>query len=379
MRFTVGLLLALCATGLCAGAAAESSLSFDARGAKSRPVSKVVTLLKDMLKQLEKEMEEDEAIYDQIACWCTTNDKEKTKSIADAEAKIKDLTNTIEELTATSNRLNAEIENLKEEIAKLQEALAQAKAMREKELAEFNENEKDMLEAIAALKAAIEVLAKHHTSLIQVSDSRVSGVAATLQYQLKRHSDLLEGVLSHMQRRIVASFIQQPLTKSYNPQSGQIFGILQQMKETFETNLAEMQKEAEIAAAEDSIEKKTIELADTDEKLAMAKQDLEDTTATLSADQKYLIALKEKCSLTDKEWEERQKTRQLEMEAVYKAIAILSSDDAMDTFSSTFSFVQIRQTVGRKEERGQAAHILETAAHKFQNPRLSALAVTVKN
>ena len=29
-----------------------SSLSFDADGAKNRPVSKVVTLLKDMLKQL---------------------------------------------------------------------------------------------------------------------------------------------------------------------------------------------------------------------------------------------------------------------------------------------------------------------------------------
>ena len=32
-----------------------SSLSFDAEAAKNRPVSKVITLLKDMLKQLEKE------------------------------------------------------------------------------------------------------------------------------------------------------------------------------------------------------------------------------------------------------------------------------------------------------------------------------------
>merc|ERR1719214_2085 len=135
--------IALAMLGLATGESVDSQLSFDAKGAKSRPVSKVVTLLKDMLKQLEKEAEEDEAIYDAMVCWCTTNDKEKTKAIADAEAKIKDLTNTIEELTATSNRLNAEIENLKEEIAKLEEALAQAKAMREKELAEFNENEKD--------------------------------------------------------------------------------------------------------------------------------------------------------------------------------------------------------------------------------------------
>merc|ERR1719449_378728 len=81
-----------------------STLTFDTEAAKNRPVSKVITLLKDMLKQLEKEAEEDEEIYDKMACWCETNDKEKTKSIADAEARISDLTTKIEELTANSAR-----------------------------------------------------------------------------------------------------------------------------------------------------------------------------------------------------------------------------------------------------------------------------------
>ena len=52
---------------------AVSELTFDIAAAKNRPVSKVITLLKDMLKQLEKEGEEDEEIYDQLACWCETN------------------------------------------------------------------------------------------------------------------------------------------------------------------------------------------------------------------------------------------------------------------------------------------------------------------
>merc|ERR1719337_502269 len=86
-------------------------LSFDVAAAKNRPVSKVIALLKDMLKQLEKEAQEDEDIYDKVACWCETNDKEKTKAIADAEVKISDLTVRIEELTATSSRLNTEIKN----------------------------------------------------------------------------------------------------------------------------------------------------------------------------------------------------------------------------------------------------------------------------
>ena len=55
-----------------------NGLSFDTNAAKNRPVSKVITLLKDMKAQLEKEAEDDQEIYDKMACWCTTNDKDKT-------------------------------------------------------------------------------------------------------------------------------------------------------------------------------------------------------------------------------------------------------------------------------------------------------------
>merc|ERR1719221_1751842 len=84
-----------------------------------------------MLKQLEKEAEEDEEIYDKMACWCETNDKEKTKAIADAEARISDLTTKIEELTANSARLNTEIKNLEKEVAENQNALDKATAIRQ--------------------------------------------------------------------------------------------------------------------------------------------------------------------------------------------------------------------------------------------------------
>merc|ERR1719214_496903 len=132
---------------------------------KNRPVTKVINLLKDMQAQLEKEAKEDEEVYEKVACWCETNDKEKTAAIAEAEARITDLTSTIEEHTATSSRLNTEIKNLEAEIAKNTEALEKATAIRQKELAEFNAEEKDMLQSIGALKSAVTVLSKHHSSL----------------------------------------------------------------------------------------------------------------------------------------------------------------------------------------------------------------------
>jgi len=374
-----------------------SSLSFDAAAAKNRPVSKVITLLKDMLKQLEKEAEEDEEIYDKMACWCETNDKEKTKSIAEAEARISDLTTKIEELTANSARLGTEIKNLEKEVAANQAALDAATAIRQKQLAEFNAEEKDLLESISALKAAVVVLSKHHPNgLLQT--------AATLQHEMQRHSAMLQGVLTHADHRVIDSFVQAPedyfdatptFKQAYAPQSGQIFGILKQMKETFESNLSASQKEEmsnqkayedlkaakedEIAAGQAQIDTKTQELADTDQKCAQAKEDIEDTRNSLSADEQFLMMLKEKCQMTDQEWEERQKTRQNEMQAVSGALAVLSSDDAHDLFTRTFNPALLEQhSEAHSQRRSQASKLLSAVARKLRSPRLAALAAQVR-
>jgi len=399
------MMLRVCGLALLGLPGFGTGLSFDVAAAKNRPVSKVITLLKDMSKQLEKEAEEDEEIYDKMACWCETNDKEKTKSIAEAEARIEQLTEKIEELTANSARLNTEIKNLEREVAQNQDALAKATALREKQLAEFNAEEKDLLESISALKAAITVLSKHHgDSLLQVPRSHVMGVAATLQHELHQHASLLQGVLTPSERRAAASFVQSPqdyfdasptFKQSYAPQSGEIFGILRQMRETFESNLSASQKEemanqkaytdlkaakeAEIAAGQAQIDSKTQELADTDEKNAQAKIDVEDTKKSLSADEQFLMMLKEKCQMTDKEWEERQKTRQLEMEAVSKALAVLSGDDAHDLFTKTFNPAFVQEAAAEVSKRRAAASaVLSRMAQKVQNPKLATLAYRVK-
>merc|ERR1719454_1107014 len=358
-----------------------------------------------MIAQLEKEAAEDEDVYDKIACWCETNDKAKTKAIAEAEARISDLTAKIEELTANSARLGTEIKNLEKEVAANQEALDQATSIRQKQLAEFNAEEKDLLESISALKAAIVVLSKHHGgSLLQIPRSHMSGVAASLQHELEKHSALLDGVLSRSQRNVMSSFIQAPqdyfdaaptFKQSYAPQSGEIFGILKQMKETFDTNLASSQKEEmanqkayedlkaakeeEIAAGQAQIDTKTQELADTDEKLAQSKQDIDDTRASLAADEELLAMLKEKCQMTDQEWEERQKTRQLEMEACSKALAVLSGDEAHDTFTRTFNPALLQTAAAvHSLQRDAASKVLSAVAHKLQSPRLATLAVQVR-
>merc|ERR1712079_246712 len=76
-------------------------------------------------------------------------------------------------------------------------------------------------------------------------------------------------------------------------------------------------------------------------------------------------------------WEERQKTRQLEMEAVSKALAVLSGDDAHDLFTRTFNpaFLQVDRQDSR---RAQASKLLSDVAKRLNNPKLSNLAYRVR-
>merc|ERR1719498_1260462 len=130
------------------------------------------------------------------------------------------------------------------------------------------------------------------------------------------------------------ALVQQPAGagQSYAPQSGQIFGILKQMKEEFEANLADSQQSEETGAAEFAELKKaktneinagTAQVKEKKEQLAQDKEDRELTREALASDTKFLSDLKLRCQQTDKDWELRTKTRNEEIAAISETIKIL--------------------------------------------------------
>merc|ERR1719395_339654 len=149
---------------------------------------------------------------------------------------------------------------------------------------------------------------------------------------MRKHKAVFGDMFTAEQLHTIKRFSKSPdnFLQADAPASGEIFGILKQMKETFETNLGASQKEEmtnqkayedlkaakeeEIAAGQSLLDTKTVELGTVDEKNAMSKEDLDDTQNTLAADQEFLAALKEKCAELDAEYEERTKTRQAEYE-----------------------------------------------------------------
>jgi len=347
------------------------------------PVSKIVKLLKDMQTRLTEEAKTDEEIYEKMSCFCEVTEKEKKASIAAAEATIDESTAAIEENSALSAQLKTEIENLKAEMEKAEDAIQDATGLREEEKAAFEEENKELLETIAALTQALEVLGKHQ-SLLEVRRQLQS---------LKRIKSL------EMQR--IAALAQAPTqsAKSYNSRSGEIFGILSQMKETFEQNhnktLTEeasaqamfedlvAEKKHGIEVARERKNTKVMELSEAEVALVNAKHELKDARETLSADQKFLVDLMEKCAVTEKEYKERKESRQEEIVAIGEALGILTGDEARDLFTSSLGFTQLaakkaEAKEGERAVRTQLVNALKAAAKKSGSAQIAMLAVSAK-
>eukprot|EP00747_Dinoflagellata_sp_TGD_P130797 gnl/TRDRNA2_/TRDRNA2_174877_c1_seq7.p1 gnl/TRDRNA2_/TRDRNA2_174877_c1~~gnl/TRDRNA2_/TRDRNA2_174877_c1_seq7.p1 ORF type:complete len:763 (+),score=281.47 gnl/TRDRNA2_/TRDRNA2_174877_c1_seq7:66-2354(+) len=277
-----------------AGAPAESK-----KVAYQSPIKRVIGLLEKMKSELEAEAANESEMYDKMVCWCETNEKEKTKAIADAEAKDKELVAEIATRAARYGVLSTEIANMKEQIAEDTAALKEATQLREKEAAEFMQQEKETVQALTNVKNAVRVLSKHNSASFLQEDSPVLGSLKSAlrdaydKYELllgdkplrnekvamlqtTANSNLFDStlldalntpqskvdtvplkfaskILEKYSAQTSGAFLQQPATAkegSYQGQSGAIFGIMKTMQEEFETNLANSQAEEKKAASD---------------------------------------------------------------------------------------------------------------------------------
>jgi len=390
---------------LLAPASAVTALAKDEElSLKTRPIMKVVRMLEDMKEELNKDLEDDKAVHEMLDCWCNTNEKEKTKAIELGTARVNELEAMLGETVAKIGELKSKRKSTQEDQYRDQAALDEAEELRMKENKEFHGTETDLLEAIDATKNAIIVLSKHNPELAQIKAvARMLQAARVPQLMLKAGAfnsikaqelkDFLTGAVTGE-----SSFLQRApglAGQSYQPQSGQIFGILKQMKEDFETDLSAEQKAeqksvsefkglkesklAEIDTAQKAIVQYDQDLAALAEKNAQGLKELEDVEDQLGMDTEFLETLQAKCANTDEEFEKRVKDRLTEIAAVEDTIKILNSDDAFANFDKTVnSFIQVSSTSQEKALRARAVDVLRKAAAEFNQPKLALIAISAQ-
>merc|ERR1719305_1579899 len=185
--------------------------------------------------------------------------------------------------------------------------------------------------------------------------------------------------MNSVDREMLASFLSQSNGAAYAPQSGEIIGILKQMKDEMAADLAdakaaeekaiadfkglEKAKTKEIELATKALEEKMTRVANFGVEVATMINDLEDAKEGLEEDKKFLADLAKNCASKKKEWALYQKTMATELLALADTIKLLNDDDALELFKKTLpsgaSFLQLQ--VSAKEVRGRALATLAAA------------------
>merc|ERR1719197_2097738 len=179
-----------------------------------------------------------------------------------------------------------------------------------------------------------------------------------------------------MDREMLTAFLTQGQgqTSDYAPASGAITGILKQMSDTMEANLATATSEEnaaikdfdalmaaktkEINALTKEIESKTARIGELGVELVTLKEDLDDTTKSLMEDEAFLKDMEKNCKTKEDEWAARQKIRAEELVAIADTIKILNDDDALELFKKTLptpSLLQLRSGSRTTKQRAVAA------------------------
>merc|ERR1719191_1098580 len=357
-----------------------------------------------MQTELQKELDDDKAVYEILSCWCDKNEQEKTKAIELGEDKISALESEIAMAIAKIQELKETLKQAKDSINKDFDAVQESASMRMKENKEFHGEETDLIEAIKACEQAIVVLSKHNPSMTQLSavGRSLEGVA---------HSMMIPKMLNSVQAAALKMFVKEVghpdsflgtntlAVPGYESGSGQILGILKQMKEEFESNLAEARKleaknvedyaklkaakEQETIATKKLVQQSEADLAAFQEKHAQAVEQLGDTKDQLKLDKEFLFNLKKRCAEGDKEYEERVKSRMEEINAVADTIAFLNSDEAFEMFDKTVNtaFVQVaaeRQEEQHLRQRASAALSKVAGLGRAESPQIALIATAVQ-
>merc|ERR1719265_484993 len=199
--------------------------------------------------------------------------------------------------------------------------------------------------------------------------------------------------ISPADRDQVMAFLSQGQGFGYAPASGQIVGILKQMEETMDADLASLTakeneaianynelmaaKEKQINADTAAIENKIERIGNLGVEIETMKADLSDTEESMIEDKKFLQDLDKTCATKKAEWDVRCKTRTEELLALSDTIKILNDDDALELFKKTLPGSSLLQTqVTSNEVRKQAIQAL--SGHKDVKIDLIALAIRGK-
>merc|ERR1719310_847981 len=307
----------------------------------SNAVAKVIAMLQDLSVGCKKEKDAEAVAFAEFSTFCKMETAQLKKEIEDGGVTIDSLMAEIAKTTSQAKALGEEIAKLQDSIADWEANKKEEEEQRAKEHAAYEAQVKDYAQSVDALGRAIAVMEKGNkdvpgaaAALLQLSNT----VALTPQVQ-QYYSSLLIA----LQTGDAGPGYAAPEANAYEGQSGGIIDTLKKLEADFRQQKGQCEKEEMNAAhasnmivqdlvdsienAKEDVATKTKLKAEKEARVAEAKGELESTQTVLAENKKMLSDLEAECRQKTASFEEKQHLRTEEIEAIEKAIEIMSSDD----------------------------------------------------
>jgi peptidoglycan hydrolase CwlO-like protein len=365
------------------------------------PVQKVITMMEDMAAKGKAEKEAEIATYQAYMKWCDKTSFEKSTAIRDGKLAV-------EQGTAAAGKASADAEAAADKIVELNGNIkswatekAEAIKTREVEQADYEAEHTEFTENIDALNDAM--------SAIAAATQPVSALIQDANSDLAASWEALTRKLPANEKHVFTSLLQTeelsaPAGNAYD--SGASDGVqdaVGKLKERIEGKRADLEKEEtdhkyafdmlvgqldlNTEQANNEIDEKTQEKAQRLADFESYTQEVETTSATLKTDEKYFADLEAQCTTKTEEFEARQKMREEELEAIAKAIDVMSGSTVSGAADEHLpSFIQTRKSFAflravASSERPNAVHraiiFLQGRAKKAESRILANLAAKV--
>jgi len=348
-------------------------------------------MMGEMIAKGEKAMGEEKKLMAGYSAWVDDETTRLGDNIKTADMDIEKLLAFISKADNDVAVLGSEIKELDDLIQQKEGELADATQLRANENGLFKKNQQDLAESVDALKRAVDTMKSEN-------------------YDRPRAMLLLQrmAVQTPGMRSVLAAFLQQtsqhkdsgaPDVAAYEFQSGGIVDMLEGLLDKFEKELGDVE-EAEnnqqqnfdlnkiqledlIKYSNKNRDEKATTKADITGKSGKAKGDLARTKESKAADEKTLAEMISIHSQKVEVFGQNQEVRKLELEAIAKAIEIISSPNVADSYAGhvnlvqTPSFLQTQSTSQRIQSKQRAADLLRKRARALSSKTLATLAIEV--
>jgi len=362
---------------------------------KGTPVQKVIEMMNEMLVKGESEKEAEVKLFDEYEEW-VEDEARKTGF------EIKTLKSQIEELTTEAEKADADVADLAKRISELDGEIAAwegdqkaATELREEEHAGYVKISTDYGESVDALARAIEVLESKSASTPQAAEMLLQKMAVHTRVGRRVLAAFLEEKASMVRSQDSLNEEGAPAVAAYEFQSGKIVGMLEKLQKKFKQELDAVEEEESnkahaydlemlhltnsINAAKEDRDQKSENKAQRAGDSAEAKAQLADAKKDLAAAEKYFTDVTQTFRQKSQAFEMNQKTRTEELQAIGKAIEIISGKfakaSALVQRETSVSLLQVSRSSRRIALRQRTSEFLRRQADRLGSKTLSLAAL----